>query len=116
MKKYKSSERINSVEVTSDTITGRGGLALFSRYLETINIFSILDNKFGDIRKSSKGLVIWLLFKQVFCWLFDGTSRHISYFDHIKADNGYVLRFRTRDINRLKIPVTASFPPRYIKC
>ena len=89
MKKYKSSKRINSVEVTSDTITGRGGLALFSRYLETINIFGILDNKFGGIRKSSKGLIVWLLFKQIFCWLFDGTSRHISYFDHIKADNGY---------------------------
>ena len=83
MKKYSSSERINSVEVTSDTITGRGGLALFSRYLETINIFGMLDNKFGHIRKSSKGIAVWILFKQVFCWLFDATSRHISYFDHI---------------------------------
>ncbi len=66
MTNYSSSERINSVEVTSDTITGRGGLALFSRYLETINVFGILDNKFGHIRKSSKGIVVWVLFKQVF--------------------------------------------------
>ena len=66
MTKYRSSERINSVEVTSDTITGRGGLALFSWYLETINIFGMLDNRFGHIRKSSKGIVVWILFKQVF--------------------------------------------------
>ncbi|MEA3436848.1 MAG: IS1380 family transposase [Thermodesulfobacteriota bacterium] len=96
MKKYSSSERINDVEVTCDTITGRGGLALFSRYLETISIFGILDNSFGDIRKSTKGLVVWVLFKQVFCWLFDGTSRHISYFDHIKRDKGYAGAIETK--------------------
>ena len=96
MTNYSSSERINSVEVTSDTITGRGGLALFSRYLETINVFGILDNKFGHIRKSSKGIVVWVLFKQVFCWLFDATSRHISYFDHIKKDNGYAGAIETK--------------------
>ena len=66
MKEYSSSQRISKVETTTDTITGRGGLALFSRYLETINIFDMLDGKFGDIRKSSKGLAVWILFKQVF--------------------------------------------------
>jgi hypothetical protein len=29
------------------TITGRGGLALFSRYLEMIGIFDILNSKFS---------------------------------------------------------------------
>jgi hypothetical protein len=95
MKKYTSTQRINKVETTTDTITGRGGLALFSRYLETINIFDMLDGKFRDIRKSSKGLAVWILFKQVFCWFFDGTSRAITYFDHIKKDKGYAAAIET---------------------
>ena len=34
MKKVRSSRRINKIGTTPDTITGRGGIALFSRYLE----------------------------------------------------------------------------------
>lgn len=81
--------RINKIEATTETITGRGGLALFSRYLEKIGILILLGEKFGEIRKSNKGLPIPLLFKQIFCFLFDGTSRHISFFDHLKKDEGY---------------------------
>jgi len=55
MKKARSSRRINKIGATTDTITGRGGLALFSRYLEMIGIFDIISLKFGFMRKSSKG-------------------------------------------------------------
>lgn len=89
MKSIRSSQRINTIETTPDTITGRGGLTLFSRYLEQSGIFALLETKFGKLRKSAKGLAVWLLFKQMFCFLFDGTSRHISYFDHLKEDAGY---------------------------
>ncbi len=47
MKKVRSSRRINKIGTTPDTITGRGGIALFSRYLETTGILDILDSKFG---------------------------------------------------------------------
>ncbi len=89
MKKSYSSQRINKVETTSDTITGRGGLALFSRYLEKTCILDLLENKFGFFRKSAKGLPVCLLFKQVFCFFFDKTSRNLTYFDQLKKDNGY---------------------------
>lgn len=89
MKSQRSSQRINKIETPNDTIPGRGGLVLFSRYLEQCGIFDVLEAQFGWLRKSSKGLTIWLLFKQIFCFLFDGTSQHISYFDHLREDAGY---------------------------
>ena len=67
MKKVRSSQRINKIGTTSDTITGRGGIALFSRYLEMTGILDILESKFGFMRKSTKGLPVWILFKQFFC-------------------------------------------------
>ena len=51
MKKVRSSQRINKIGTTSDTITGRGGIALFSRYLETTGILDILESKFGFLKK-----------------------------------------------------------------
>ena len=29
------------------------------------------------------------MFKQVFCWFYDGTSRHVSSYDILKGDEGY---------------------------
>ncbi|MCP4752741.1 MAG: IS1380 family transposase, partial [Proteobacteria bacterium] len=95
MKKKHGSERINKIETTPDTLTGRGGLALFSRYLEKAGILDIMEEKFGHLRKSSKGLPIWILFKQVFCFLFDGTSSHMTYFDALKGDPGYAAVIET---------------------
>ena len=86
MKKVRSSQRISKIGTTSDTITGRGGIALFSRYLEMTGILDILESKFGFIRKSAKGLPVWILFKQIFCFLLDGTSRHLTYFDQLQKD------------------------------
>ena len=70
-------------------MTGRGGLALFNRYLSMVGIFTLLDEHFGSKRKSAKGQAIWKLFKQVFLFFFDGTSRHLTYFDELKKDEGY---------------------------
>jgi hypothetical protein len=85
----RSSQRINNIATTNDTITGRGGLSLFSRYLEQIGIWEMLDSKFGLLRRSSNGLPLWVLFKQVFCFFFDGTCRHLTYFNQLKEDEGY---------------------------
>ena len=87
--KNKQSQHIDKIESTTDNLTGRGGLALFSRYIEKIQILDIMANKFGFIRKSRKGLPVRMLFHQILCWFFDGTSRHLSYFDQIKKDEGY---------------------------
>lgn len=86
---FKSKGRINKVDLTEDTLTGRGGLALFVRYLSSIDIYSLLLGCFPNLRKSRKGQPIWNIFKQVFCFFYDGTSRHLTYFDHLKRDEGY---------------------------
>ena len=57
----------DGVEITSDTLTGRGGLVLFSRYLRNLEIFGHVDRLFGSLRKSSKGLPVTVLFHQLFC-------------------------------------------------
>jgi len=62
---------------------------LFVQYLSTINLFPLLDDSFAGLRKSSKGLPIWNLFKQIFVFLFDGSSPHLVYFDDLAKDKGY---------------------------
>ena len=87
--KHKFSAPLSKVETTPDTLTSRGGLSLFSRYLEQTEIFDLLEEAFGFLRRSKKGLEVWNLFHQLFCFFADGTSRHLSYFDHLKEDPGY---------------------------
>jgi hypothetical protein len=86
----------DAVEITSDTLTGRGGLALFSRYLRSIDLFPHLHRLFGSLRKSSKGLAVTTLFHQLFCFFLDGTSRHLVRFDDLKEDEGYAAAIETR--------------------
>jgi hypothetical protein len=102
-------QRINKIDVTDDTLTGRGGLALFSRYLETIGIFALLASEFGHLRKSSKGLAIWKIFKQILCFFLDGTSRHLTYFDHIKKDDGYAATIETKESDMASSHVIKRF-------
>jgi hypothetical protein len=86
---FRSKCKINAVDVTEDTLTGRGGLALFVRYLSQVNIYGLLFEAFGHLRRSEKGKPIWNIFKQMFCFFYDGTSRHLVYFDQLKRDEGY---------------------------
>ncbi len=87
--RFKSKCKIDKVDVTEDTLTGRGGMALFVRYLSKINIYALLLGSLPHLRKSKKGQPIWNIFKQVFCFFYDGTSRHLVYFDQLKRDEGY---------------------------
>jgi hypothetical protein len=89
-KKYRQKKlQISRIEKTSDRLTGRAGLSLFVAYMHGSGIFPILDHYFGSIRKSQKGLAVFELFKQVMCFMVDGTSRHVSYFDQLAKDAGY---------------------------
>jgi hypothetical protein len=80
---------INEVDVTTDVLTGRAGLTLFVRYLRNISLFPYLEQLFGKIRRNRKGQEISVIFKQLFCFFLDGTSRHLVYFDTLKKDEGY---------------------------
>jgi hypothetical protein len=86
---FKSKCKISKVDVTEDTLTGRGGMAVFVRYLSKVNIYGLLLDSFGNLRRSQKGEPIWNIFKQIFCFFYDGTSRHLVYFDQLKKDKGY---------------------------
>jgi hypothetical protein len=83
-------QKINKIGQTDDFLTGRGGLALFVRYLSKIGIYKLLERYFGGIRKSKKGSPICNIFKQLFCFFLDGTSHHISRFDELLKDDGYI--------------------------
>ena len=66
--------------MTGERLTGRAGLTLFVAYLHQIQIFSLIDKFFGSIRKAKKALLP-SLFKQILCFMADGTIRHLTYFD-----------------------------------
>jgi hypothetical protein len=86
---------IGTVGITDDTLCGRAGLAIFSRYLRNIGVFEHLERFFGPLRKNGKGLSVGELFHQVLCFFMDGTSRHLSYFDALQADEGYARGIET---------------------
>ncbi|MBI3599580.1 MAG: hypothetical protein HY097_02930 [Nitrospinae bacterium] len=53
---------IKKVEVTTDVLTGRGGLALFVHYLYMAGIYELLTERFNWIRKGMKGVAVWNIF------------------------------------------------------
>jgi hypothetical protein len=50
--------KINGVDITNDTLSNRGGLSFMLRYIDTTGILSKIEDKFGYLRKSSKGETI----------------------------------------------------------
>jgi hypothetical protein len=91
MQKDKRNDRkkelqISAILPTDEQLTGRAGLSVFAIYLRNIAIFPIIERLFGTIRKNRKGLPITELFVQILCFFMDGTSRHLTWFDHLAAD------------------------------
>jgi len=78
--------KISKIIPTYNLLTGRAGLGFFAHYLRSISLLPIIERLFGSLRKSRKGLLIIELFVQVLCFLMDGTSRYLTWFDQIKAD------------------------------
>lgn len=87
---------ISRLETTEDTLTGRAGLALFSRYIDSIGILSFLDKLFTTIRRNRKGGSIPCILKQMLCFIVDGTSSSIGYFDELRKDPGYAATIECR--------------------
>jgi hypothetical protein len=105
----KNANKINKVEVTGDVITSRGGLILFVRYLNAIGILSRMESLFGVLRKSRKGQPISEIFKQLFCFFLDGTSRHLVYFDSLAKDEGYARGIETEPSDMLSSHAVKRF-------
>ena len=85
----KQHKHIQGILPTDDQLTGRAGLSLFAMYLRSIQLFPLIESLFGKLRKNSKGLPITELFVQMLCFFMDGTSRHLVWFDQLKADESY---------------------------
>lgn len=80
---------IHEVAVTGDTLTSRAGLSLFARYAHETGVLARLEQGFSGVRGSRKGQPVGEIFKQVLCFLLDGSSRHLRYFDTLQQDAGY---------------------------
>jgi hypothetical protein len=89
VKRKRSSRRIAQVGITSDCLTSRAGLSLFMRYVDKAGVIRALEHQFGNIRKRRHGAPVASIFKQLFCFLADGTSRSMVHFDRLADDEGY---------------------------
>ena len=81
--------KISDVEITNDTLSGRGGLSLLLRYIDNTGIYSLIEEKFGHLRQSSKGESIGECARQFMAFGMDGTNHSIARFDELKRDPGY---------------------------
>jgi hypothetical protein len=86
---------IARVEPCRETLTARGGLALFARYIEGLELHGPLAELFGALRKNKKGLSLRETFTQLFGFFGDGTSRHLVAFDRLKKDPGHAAVLET---------------------
>ena len=88
-------KKINSIEITEEQITSRGGLTLFVRYLDEIGLFPIIKRMFKTLKKSCKGFKIEDIVRQLLCYFVDGTNPHLTRFDELKQDSSYAATIET---------------------
>jgi len=82
--------KITKISVTNDKISARGGLALFLRYVEKTRFNMLFSHVLSPlIATNGKGLLLNQFLKQMIAFCIDGTNMAISYFDHLKKDEGY---------------------------
>jgi hypothetical protein len=91
----KSKSIIDAVEPTEDTLSSRGGLSLVARFLRHGGWLEQIASAFTGLRKSRKGQPVGEVFKQLICFFFDGTRRHLVHFDHLKQDAGHAAVIET---------------------
>ena len=85
----KNQTKINKIEITNDTISGRGGLIPFIHYVENTKLFSLINRYLGHIKLSKKGLMLNQFVKQIIVFFMDGTDMSITGFDRKKNDESY---------------------------
>lgn len=82
--------KITKIGVTSDKISGRGGLPLFLRYIEKIGLYRLISGTILSLLvTNNKGLQLSQFLKQIFAFFMDGTDLSITCFDQMKKDEGY---------------------------
>jgi hypothetical protein len=92
------STKITKIGITSNKISGRGGLPLFLRYVEQIGLYRLISGTISSlISGNRKGLQLQQFVKQIIAFFIDGTNMAISGFDQSKEDEGYasLLEYKT---------------------
>jgi hypothetical protein len=92
------SSKLSCLGTTRDKLTGRAGLSFFLRYIDNIGLNPLISRYFGSLRKSRKGEKIEFIFKQVMSFFVDGSSRHLTYFDQLKEDEGYAASLESESV------------------
>jgi hypothetical protein len=81
--------KITKIDVTSEKLSGRGGIFFFLRYVENILFYPLFEKYFGGFRASAKGLPMCQFIKQLIAHFIDGTDMSMSRFDRRKSDEAY---------------------------
>lgn len=88
-KSVSTQAKISKIDITTEKISGRGGLCFFLRYVENIMFYPLFEKYFGSTRASAKGLPIYQFIKQLIAHFIDGTDMSISGFDRRKSDKSH---------------------------
>ena len=91
----KKQTKIAEIGITKDVLTGRGGMALFSKYLCETGLLAYIFNSFMRLRIRNRGIQVMDLIKQIICCFVEGGSRHLTYFDTLRGDPGYAAAIET---------------------
>lgn len=96
------SRKIDQIEVTDDTLTSRGGLALFGRFLENTGFLDLLGHVLAPLQKSAKGKSARFLCKQLLCAFADGRGDTMMDFSALRQDpaQASILKLDSGDFGR----------------
>ena len=88
-KSYQTQAKISGIEITDDTISGRGGLFFFLKFVEGIGFYQLVERRFAFLKGSGKGLNLRRFLKQILAHFVDGTDPAMVGFDRRKQDSAY---------------------------
>ena len=93
--KPSANHQIAGIDTTNDTLADHAGLTPLMRYVRNTGLLAVLLPRLAKLRRNKKGIGVAQLIIQIFAFFFDGTSRHLTYFDHLKTDTGYAAVLET---------------------
>jgi len=88
-KSVSTQAKITKIDVTTEKVSGRGGIFFFLQYVENIIFYPLFEKSFNFLRASAKGLPIYQFIKQLLAHFIDGTDMSMSRFDRRKGDESY---------------------------
>jgi hypothetical protein len=77
----RSEHKISAIEITSEKLISRGGLALMLRYIDKIGVLELVEKSLGQLRLSSKGKPVGVIVRQILAAFIDGTDTTMKGFD-----------------------------------